>query len=173
MVEEKSAKSDGSLADLAEGERGGMLRFAFGMLHDWHEAEDCVQEAFARMQEAWDRAREPRIYLYKTLHNLCLERYRSKRRPQGVDRPVSVCRSESSENEALAEEQRLAVRRALESLPEHERAAVLLREAERFSYRQIAETLGASVPQVNNWISRGKHELRRRLKPYIEKGRMP
>ena len=60
------------------------------------------------------------------------------------------------------------VRAAIERLPEHFRAALVLCEYERMSYVQIAEVLGASVPQVKTWLHRGRRQLARMLKDYVE-----
>src|SRR5687768_1715242 len=43
------------------------------------------------------------------------------------------------------------VRQAIDRLPEHFRAALVLCEYEGMSYVQIAEVLSASVPQVKTW----------------------
>src|SRR4051812_28935869 len=60
------------------------------------------------------------------------------------------------------------VRAAIERLPEHFRAALVLCEYEGMSYVQIAEVLGASVPQVKTWLHRGRRQLARMLKDYVE-----
>ncbi|MFH0938682.1 MAG: RNA polymerase sigma factor [Planctomycetota bacterium] len=154
---------------LAVAEREGLVRFAWGMLSDAHEAEDMAQEALTRLLPVYGRAENPRAYLYKTITNLCLQRLQRRARSA----PVSSQPQDDGEDPALRQESREAVRRALDSLTENERAAVLLREVEHLSYAKIAETLNATVSQVTNWISRGKSELRRKLLPYIEKGEMP
>jgi RNA polymerase sigma-70 factor (ECF subfamily) len=51
------------------------------------------------------------------------------------------------------------VRHAIDRLPEHFRAALVLCEYENMSYAQIAEVLGASIPQVKTWIHRGRRQL--------------
>ena len=54
------------------------------------------------------------------------------------------------------------VRRAIEKLPEHFRAALVLCEYENMSYQQIAEALNASVPQVKTWIHRARRRTQTR-----------
>jgi len=60
------------------------------------------------------------------------------------------------------------VRAAIDRLPDHFRAALVLCEYEGMAYVQIAEVLGASVPQVKTWLHRGRRRLARMLKEYVE-----
>ena len=60
------------------------------------------------------------------------------------------------------------VRRAIEKLPEHFRAALVLCEYENMSYLEIAQTLNASVPQVKTWIFRGRRQLEQMLRDFVE-----
>jgi RNA polymerase sigma-70 factor (ECF subfamily) len=59
------------------------------------------------------------------------------------------------------------VRDAIDRLPEHFRAALVLCEYEQMAYVQIAEVLGASVPQVKTWLHRGRRQLARTLRDYV------
>jgi RNA polymerase sigma-70 factor (ECF subfamily) len=61
------------------------------------------------------------------------------------------------------------VRAAIEGLPGHFRAALVLCEYEGMAYAQIADVLGASVPQVKTWIHRGRRQLARMLKDYCDR----
>ncbi len=60
------------------------------------------------------------------------------------------------------------VRAAIDRLPEHFRSALVLCEYEKLSYQDIAETLGASVPQVKTRIHRGRRQLAEMLKGYMD-----
>lgn len=60
------------------------------------------------------------------------------------------------------------VRKAIAKLPEHFRAALVLCEYENMSYQEIADTLGASVPQVKTWIFRGRRQLEEMLRGYVQ-----
>src|SRR5690606_34790123 len=61
-----------------------------------------------------------------------------------------------------------AVRDAIDQLPEHFRAALVLCEYEQMSYNQIAEVLGCSVPQVKTWLFRGRTKLAEMLKEHVD-----
>ena len=62
----------------------------------------------------------------------------------------------------------LKVRAAIDRLPEHFRAALVLCEYEGMPYVQIAEVLGASVPQIKTWLHRGRRQLAEMLRDYVE-----
>jgi RNA polymerase sigma-70 factor (ECF subfamily) len=63
------------------------------------------------------------------------------------------------------------VRAAIDKLPDHFRAALVLCEYENLSYVEIAKTLGASVPQVKTWLHRARRQLAKMLQPYVEDNR--
>jgi len=63
--------------------------------------------------------------------------------------------------EALTDEDVLA---ALDALPEEFREVVLLADIEDFAYKQIAEMLGIPVGTVMSRLSRGRRQLRIKLK---------
>jgi len=51
------------------------------------------------------------------------------------------------------------VRGAINRLPEHFRAALVLCEYEGMAYVQIAEVLNCSIPQVKTWLHRARRQL--------------
>lgn len=58
------------------------------------------------------------------------------------------------------------VQQAIERLPDHFRSALVLCEYENMAYAQIAEVLGASIPQVKTWLHRGRRQLAEMLREY-------
>ena len=63
------------------------------------------------------------------------------------------------------------VRAAIDKLPPHFKTALVLCEYENLSYQQIADTMGATVPQVKTWIFRARRKLEEMLKDYVEGNR--
>src|SRR5215471_1383245 len=53
-----------------------LLCYALRLLRDRQLAEDVVQEAFMRLQSQFDAVKEPRRWLYRTVHNLALNHCR-------------------------------------------------------------------------------------------------
>lgn len=150
---------------LARAIRGRLLRLAFGMVGDHHEAEDLVQQALLRLHDRWEAVEQPRAFARRVLTNLCIDRLRARgARPGGAPAALSDALPAAARPEpAEQREQARAVRAALDTLGHDQRAALLLREVEELSYREIAAALAATEAQVTNWIHRAKHKLRERL----------
>jgi RNA polymerase sigma-70 factor (ECF subfamily) len=74
--------------------------------------------------------------------------------------------SESPEDTALTHEREYALQAALVEIPEIYREAVVLCDVEGLSYEETAAALGVRVGTVKSRISRGREELRRKLKDF-------
>src|ERR1700677_3852314 len=61
-----------------------------------------------------------------------------------------------------------AIQRAIDSLPEAQRMAIILRRYEELSYEEIAEVLKLSVPAVKSILFRARADLRERLQKYLD-----
>jgi RNA polymerase sigma-70 factor (ECF subfamily) len=143
---------------------------AYRLLGDHGEAEDVVQETFLRLdgQAVLDRPdEEVAAWLRRVCLNTAYNRLRGQRRAS--DRLDRAGRAERADDETdtaptplmdvlRAEEQR-AVRQALSSLPERQRACLLLRHA-GYSYAEIAATLDLAVGSVGVLLARGERAFR-------------
>jgi RNA polymerase sigma-70 factor (ECF subfamily) len=127
-------------------------------------AEDVVQQAFMNLYRHRRRYdwRDPGGLLRRTVVNEALRLLRQ-------NRPVALV-GDAGENkpeplDAMVDRESVAsIRKAIANLPQHFRAALVLCEYEQMSYAQIAEVLGASIPQVKTWIFRGRRQLAQTLK---------
>jgi RNA polymerase sigma-70 factor (ECF subfamily) len=130
--------------------------------------EDVVQQAFMNLYQHRDRYdwREPGGLLRRTVVNEALRILRQPRMSGLPDETAEPGELQSPGRQMMENETVLQVRRAIDRLPENFRAALVLCEYEKMSYAQIAETLGASIPQVKTWIHRGRRQLAETLKEY-------
>ena len=71
-------------------------------------------------------------------------------------------RSRNPEEEYETSERKQLVLEMLQSLPEHQRTALLLREHEQLSYREIGSVLNVSESKVKVDIHRARTALRER-----------
>jgi RNA polymerase sigma-70 factor, ECF subfamily len=97
--------------------------------------------------------------------NMAINEFRkSHTRYRLFDRVVEVMspRSRNPEQEYEARERNAKVLEMLQSLPEDQRAALLLREQEQLSYREIGEVLNISESKVKVDIFRARASLRER-----------
>lgn len=148
-----------------------IVRYAWYVLGDRAEAEDVAQETFLRLLgkvECWrPGGPELRTWLYRVAINLCIDRRRLRREmsydempemPEGADRePVLDDRLD----------QRHAVRKALDALPERQRTVITLVYYQGMTNREAAELLEVSVEAVESRLVRARRALRRQLEPVI------
>src|SRR5580704_3292066 len=146
-----------------------LLAIARAIVGNRASPEDVVQQAFMNLYQHRDRYdwREAGGLMRRTVVNESLRILRQPRisaLPDEAGDPSGP--SQSAGGQMIESETVLQVRRAIDRLPENFRAALVLCEYEKMSYAQIAETLGASIPQVKTWIHRGRRQLAQMLKEF-------
>jgi RNA polymerase sigma-70 factor (sigma-E family) len=127
-------------------------------------AEDCVQEALARVHRRWRSLREegePVAYARRATLNAALS-WRRRRRIAEVPLDVAADPAAPEDPVSAVDPQLVA---ALRSLPPRMRAVVVLRFLEDRSEAETARALGCSVGTVKSASSRGIARLRAALEP--------
>ena len=137
-------------------------------------AEDLTQEIFLKIFKAlgtFDRRANFQTWLVSVSRNLCIDHYRSVRKEREmVDRSVDAEDAQPTSREpdpldALErDDRRILLHRALARLPDTLRTAVLLRDIQEQSYREIARQLDLPEGTVKSRINRGRHELARQIR---------
>ena len=147
-----------------------LLRFAARLLSDRAEAEDVAQEAMLRLwwvAPDW-RQGEAQVstWLFRVASNLCTDRLRLRvRRPlTPLDLAPEVADGTAGAEAGLIDGQRLtALQTALNTLPERQRQAVILRHIEGMSNPDIAAVMELGVEAVESLTARGKRALAQAL----------
>ena len=145
------------------------------------EAEDLAQEVFVRVYRALPTFRGDstfRTWLYRIAMNVGRS-YRSHwwRRAavwgdSGADETAAFDPEDASDFET-AWLTRDAIERALETLPEDLRVAIVLRDMHGLEYREISDAIGTPIGTVESRIFRARRHLRRALDPDTSRaGRM-
>lgn len=135
------------------GEAEPRLRHGLIARYGGESGSEAAADAMTYAWEHWDRIRvmnNPVGYLYRVGRTSFR---RNQRRRVGIDpKPVS---------EPWAEP---ALSKALLDLSNRQRSSVVLRHSFCWTYAEIAELLGVSVPTVQKHVSRGLNKLRAELK---------
>lgn len=142
------------------------FRLAFRLLGTRDAAEDVAQEAMLRLWRAapgW-RKGEAKVstWLYTVTRNLCTDRQRAfaRRATTGLDEagdPVDP--TPGAEAQMIIGARETALREALQTLPDRQREAVVLRHIEGLSNPEIAEIMDITTEAVESLIARGKRGL--------------
>jgi RNA polymerase sigma-70 factor (ECF subfamily) len=148
----------------------GLCRFLEYLLGGPAAAQDIAQESFLRLYRAGlDSVPyvEARFWLFRVARNLALNEIETRRRRSRLFDKVrdafQFVRSDPEKQLEEAERARIALE-LLKQLPEHQRAALVLREQQEMSYSEIARVLNISESKVKVDIFRARALLREKYR---------
>jgi RNA polymerase sigma-70 factor (ECF subfamily) len=120
------------------------------------EAEDLVQETYLEGFRGYASLRDPercRAWLFRILHNIWSERHARA----NAGRPGFPGTKDGDLEQEIAERGYSdEVEKALETLPDEFRTAVLLVTVEELSYAEVAEVMGCPIGTVRSRVARGR-----------------
>src|SRR3954453_2427148 len=174
---------------LFERHRRELQAHCYRMVGSLEDAEDLVQETFARAWRARARFRREgrwsfRAWLYRIATNACLDAV-ARRAPRLLPADVAPAADPDADVPPVASDVRwldpypdrlvdpheaavaretleIAFVAAIQHLPARQRATLILRDAAGFSARETASLLGTSVPAVNSRLQPARDRLRGR-----------
>jgi RNA polymerase sigma-70 factor (ECF subfamily) len=182
FIEKLRAGDAAAFETLIDRYSGDIYALLYRMTADAEEARDLMQDTFLRALRSVKGFRgdsELKTWLFRIAINESRNRFRwwkRRRRDATIsidaaigdsERTVSDTIAETSagpEETALRREREYALKAALLEIPEIYREAVVLCDIEGLSYDETAAALSVSLGTVKSRISRGREELRRRLK---------
>jgi RNA polymerase sigma-70 factor (ECF subfamily) len=136
-----------------------LLSYALRLSGELGAAEDLVQQAFMNLQAQVDAVREPRRWLYRTVHNLALNQRRQARKivPMDAGSPegrAAAGVAEAADPKPLPDEQLVRmegiglVRLTLETLDARSRELIRLKFNDELSYKEISARTGLKTGHV-------------------------
>ena len=138
-----------------------LLHYALRLTGERGPAEDLVQEAFMKLHAQFEEVREPRRWLYRTVHTLARTRRRDNAKlvsltppPDQSDLLDRSAPSDPTDPQPLPDEQIARwesiglVRLCLESLDQRSRELIRLKFNDELSYQQISERTGLKTGHV-------------------------
>ncbi|MHB1787181.1 MAG: RNA polymerase sigma factor, partial [Acidimicrobiales bacterium] len=145
--------------------RQRLLRYCLYRLKDRHEAEDVVQETFARAWKNISRfGDDPHLYgwLRTVAGNICTDsgRRQARSRPCEV---VDLGVVEGDQERLIDAVDFDLLRQAIDRLPERHRQFLDLRERQGLSYEQLAAATGTTVGTVESLLWRARQSLRKQF----------
>jgi RNA polymerase sigma-70 factor, ECF subfamily len=151
--------ADGSFEEFYSGAVGRLLGQLFPVTGDLHEAEEVVQEAFARASVRWARLRDydvPEAWVRRVAMNLAADRARRLRRQaRAILRIGPPPEVPSASVEALAE--------ALRGLPVRQRQVIVLHYLVDLPVEEVARTMAMPDGTVKSLLARGRRALAAKL----------
>ena len=149
-----------------------LVRFAVRILSDRERAEDAVQEAFVRLWRTGTHYRpqgQLGCFLLRIVRNVCLDITRTSGAALPLEQAENLPAPGASlqqqvETQAMAE----AVRKAVQALPEPQRAVFVLSQYEGLSYMEIAQVLDCPVGTVASRKRLAVEALQRKLSGWME-----
>jgi RNA polymerase sigma-70 factor (ECF subfamily) len=164
-----------------------VFRTCIGFLHNKDDADDLSQEIFIQAYQSLskfkgDSSFSTWIYriavnaslnkVRKTSKNFLLQRLESvfgSEKDKPFDMPISDL--ENPENILIRNEHREWVQKALNSLPENQRTAIVLSKYDDLPQREIAEIMNTTEGAVEALIQRAKANLREKLSSFSKKSK--
>ncbi len=152
-----------------------VYHMTLGMMRHRQDAEDATQEAFLKAYEAiggFKGRSKFSTWLYRIAKNTCLDmiRKKSRRRTFSLDKPMETDEGEvereisgalsNPEEELRRDSLRELVKEGLATISPKYRVAVILRDMQGLSYREIAAILDCSLGTVKSRLYRGRQQLK-------------
>ena len=156
-----------------------VLNLIYRFIGDRTQAKDLAQEVFLRVWQAaggYKPKAKFTTWIYRVTANLCFNELKSSRRKKWfsfhqsdedsrntIEETLSDS-APSAEDLLLEKERSRQISNALQSLPDNQRMALVLKRYDDLSYAEIAQIIGCSVSAVESLIVRAKRTLQEKLK---------
>ncbi|MFB3920299.1 MAG: sigma-70 family RNA polymerase sigma factor [Terriglobia bacterium] len=133
-----------------------------------HDAEDMVQEAFLRALEHFDgfHGESARGWILAIVRNTCFTWLSRRGRSDPAaefDEELHSVETANPESLMIREADSRQLAAAMERLSEEYREAIVLREMEGMSYKEIADITGVPIGTVMSRLARARVQLQRSL----------
>ena len=170
---------------LVEKYQGMVFRTSMGFLHNRDDADDLTQEVFIQAYQSLNGFKGQAAFstwLYRITINASMNKARKSSKNLIINRidslfgrdktaqiPFSLSENENPESILIRQEHADRVNKALDSLPEKQRTAVVLSKYDDLSQKEIAEIMNTTEGAVEALLQRAKNNLRERLSASVRK----
>lgn len=146
-------------AEFTEEKRSRLLRYACSLLGNRNDAEDAVQDLLLHFYKhrSEEVSYNPECYLFRSLHNLCIDRLRRKSFQMLPVEQVENIYEEASPNH---EEALQRIQHLLSIIPAEQAEVIRLRFYAEKSFQEISTWLDVPLPTVKSRFRYGLEKLR-------------
>ncbi|HEY2918216.1 MAG TPA: sigma-70 family RNA polymerase sigma factor [Candidatus Binatia bacterium] len=177
-ADEKEIFSNQAMAQLDH-----LYRLAFHLVREPQEAQDLVQETYARALGSYEQFAQGtniKAWLTRILYNFFFDDYHRKKKwvsvkdktthqEEGLDYWERVATDNPGpESVFLMRELDLKIQEALRRIPEEFRVPIVLVDMGDCSYAEVAEMLSCPIGTIRSRLSRGRRLLHRHLEEYVD-----
>jgi RNA polymerase sigma-70 factor (ECF subfamily) len=173
--------NDDAFEMLVNRHQTSVLNLVYRFIGDRTQAKDLAQEVFLKV---WQSAQnyEPKAkfttWIYRITANLCFNELKSARRKKWFSfnrsdedgehtfEETFADSTPSAEDILLEKERSRQISDALQSLPDNQRMALVLKRYDDLSYQEIAQIIGCSVSAVESLLVRAKRTLQEKMKNF-------
>ena len=186
LVKLVARKNQAAFKKLLNVHLSGINRYTVRMIGNAANAEDITQEVFLRL---WTRADSYKpeasmlsTWLHNIAHNLCIDYFRKNNRfiqdsseiyeteenlhlasVSGRPHGIATSGSDEPEHELAKKTRDHDVKKALMTLPERQRSAIIMCHYQGVSNKDAAHIMEVSVDALESLLSRGRLKLRKLL----------
>ena len=152
-----------------------VYNLALRMMNHSEDAMDISQEVFLKAYRSlsnFDERSAFSTWIYRITHNTCIDEIRKRKGKQTYSLEEDLESEDGSmqrqvaddgdtpEESLMRKEQKSEILRALDTLSEEHKAAIILRDVKGLSYEEIAEILELSLGTVKSRINRARNQLK-------------
>ena len=155
--------------------KGMVIGITYRYFNNIYRAEDIAQEVFLRIylsKKKYKPKSKLSTWIFRITANLCLNSIRSEKHEitnlDTIDSNTTAIIEPDVIENLEKEELNKEVSRALSTLPERQRMAVILSKYDGLSYQEISEILDCSISAVDSILQRAKQTLKKQLLTYAK-----
>jgi RNA polymerase sigma factor (sigma-70 family) len=158
-----SRRAEAQLAeDLFQAHARQIYAYCLRRLGSREEAEDALQATYLNAYRSLKGGFEPQLaqaWLLKVAQNVCFDRLRSTTRRARLELAHDAQEVEELAPAPVVGDELFGIEDALAALPDQQRRAILLREWQGLSYKEVAQELGLSQGAVETLLFRARRSL--------------
>jgi RNA polymerase sigma-70 factor (ECF subfamily) len=150
--------------------RDRMVAYAGRYVRDRARAEELAQEIFVKVYttKTYEAQGSFTSWLYRVATNVCLNELRRPEHRQRFSEYEEQAAGTTPEAQLIQKELGLRLSRALEGLPDKQRAAFIMARMDGLRHEEIAVALSTTIPAVKSLIHRALETLREAASPPLE-----